>query len=415
LDIYNLGGSGMSERVLTGGPLAKELMQIRKRYHYSESIVARLAFFYGVFRAIRIIEALRRPPRNLAIRVNTMRTSPERIIDELKRAGIQAYPSRVYKDVIFVRIEGPFDVKKVDKRIVVKDKSAEGVMLGANLYAPGLLEVDETVDIGDEVNIVTRFGEVIAYGISQISAAEKVVKGLVVEVKESIYRMPNLKTLRPFAVGDAYPASLIATEAIKWLAPSRDERILCISPSAEDLAYMIQLTGGNADITVISKTDLEEIKIREAIRKMRLERYERHIRWHAVDYKYIRFDPESFDAVFVTPRSSKIGLRPRISGFVKEEDVMALSRDVRRLLDKVVPALRRGGRLLYAVPSLDPAEGEFIVAYLIETWKLIPRAREYRWGGPGIKEIPGGEKTLRTYPDIHDDIGFFAALLYREE
>jgi len=116
----------------------------------------------------------------------------------------------------------------------------------------------------------------------------------------------------------------------------------------------------------------------------------------------------------VTPRSSKIGLRPRISAFLKEDDIINLMRDAKRLLDKVVPALKKGGRLLYAVPSLDPAEGEFIVTYLMNAWRLEPTPGEYKWGDHGLKEIPGGEKTLRTFPDIHDDMGFFAALLTRE-
>lgn len=403
----------MNRLLLSGGPLNKELVALRKQYHYSESIIARLSFFYGVFRAIKIIEALRKPTKKLAIRVNTMRVSPDRLIEELNEAGIQAFPSKIYRDVIFVKIEGPFEVKKVDKKIVVKDKSAEGVMLGANLYAPGLLEMDPNIKIGDEINIVTRFGEVIAYGISKVSAAEKMIKGIVAEVKESLYRMPNLKTLRSFVIGNAYPASLVATEALKWFSPKPDERILCISPSAEDLAYILQLVRGEADITVISKTDLEEIRVREVIRKMRLEEYEKRIRWHTVDYKYVRFDPEAFDAIFLSPRNSKIGLRPRITGFIKEEDIIILARETRRLLDKVIPALRKGGRLLYAVPSLDPAEGEFIVKYLINNWDLKPKAGDYRWGSPGIKDVPGGDKALRTYPDVHDDIGYFAALLIK--
>jgi len=314
-----------------------------------------------------------------------------------------------------VKIKGPFKIKKVNKKIVVKDKSAEGVMLGANLYAPGILELDGNINIGDEVNIVTRFGEVIAYGISQIAASEKAIKGLIVEVKESIYKMPNLKTLKPFIMGEAYPATIIETEAIRWFSPMGGERILCVSPSVENLAYIIQLTEGNADITVISKTDLEEIKIKEGLRKMRLDRFEHRIRWHAVEYRYLRFDPNSFDCALITPRSSKIGLRPRISAFLKEEDIVSLSRDAKRLLDKVIPAIRDGGRILYAVPSLDPAEGEFIVRYLINQWGLRPVAKDYRWGTSGIKEITGGNKTLRTYPDTHDDIGFFAALLFKEQ
>ncbi|MHA1616008.1 MAG: PUA domain-containing protein [Candidatus Njordarchaeales archaeon] len=403
----------MNAKNLVGGPISKELVNLRRQFHYSEDVILRLSVYYGIFRAIRIIKALRTPPKNLAIRVNTLRADPDRIVEELRSAGVNIYPSRVFRDVLFIRVEGPFEVKKVEKEVVVKDKSAEGILLGANLYAPGVLRVGEGVEIGDEVNVVTRFGEVIAYGISKVSHTEKNLKGIVVEVKESIYRIPNLKTLRPFMIGDAYIASMASTQALKWLNPSEDEKILCVSPSAEDLAYIIQLTHGRADITVVSKTELEDLRIREALKKMRLESFEKRIKWHVVEYKYLKLENEAFDTVIVSPRNSKIGLRPRITAFLKEEDIIRLSRLAKLLLDKIVPAVRKGGRILYMVPSLDPAEGEFITKYLIETWNLEPIKGDFRWGGRGLKEIPGGDKALRTYPDIHDDIGFFASLLQK--
>ncbi len=403
----------MSATELIGGPINKELVNLRRKYHYSEDVIHRLAIYYGIFRAIRIIEALRKPPRNLAVRVNTLRADPDRVVDELRATGVNIYPSRIFREVLFIRVDGPFEVKKVNKKVIVKDRSAEGVLLGANLYAPGVLQIEEGVEINDEVNIVTRFGEVIAYGISKVSYLEKNLKGLVVEVKESIYRIPNLKTLRPFMAGEAYLASMAATQALRWLNPQPGENILCISPSAEDLAYLIQLTRGEGFISVVSKTELEDLRIRESLRKMKLEQYEKRIKWHVIDYKYLKLESEAFDVVILSPRSSKIGLRPRITAFLKEEDIIKLSRLTKLLLDKVVPAVKKGGRILYMVPSLDPAEGEFITKYLMNTWKLEPLKGSFRWGSVGIKEIPGGDRALRTYPDIHDDIGFYASLLQK--
>jgi len=44
-------------------------------------------------------------------------------------------------------------------------KAAESVMLGANLYAPGVLKAPN-VKRGDEVNIVSPLGDVVGFGIA---------------------------------------------------------------------------------------------------------------------------------------------------------------------------------------------------------------------------------------------------------
>ena len=403
------------ELKLTEGPLIRELRVINRRFHYSMDIITRLAFYYTIFRAVRLIDALRRPPRNIAIRVNTLNTTPERVLEKVSEAGINIVPSKIFDDVLFVRVEGPFEVPIVDKKIVAKDKSAEGVYLGANLFAPGVLRVDDGISVGDYVNIINRFGDVVGYGKSQISSGEKSYKGIVVEVEKTVYRLPNLKSLRTFIMGDAYIASVATTQALRWLAPSEDEKILCISPNVEDLVYLVQLVGRPTEnISVVSKTELEELKLREGLRKMKLDYFEKKLKFYVVEYRQLKFPPKSYDVIYITPRNSKIGIRPRLTATLSESEILAFSRDIKNLLDNIVPSLADGGRLMFNTFSLDPAEGEFIVKYLMETWKLEPYTKRFRWGDIGIKEIEGGEKTMRTYPDIHDDHGYFAALLKRE-
>ncbi|MGQ4890990.1 MAG: PUA domain-containing protein [Candidatus Njordarchaeia archaeon] len=398
--------------VFTEGPLSKEIRGMNSRFHYSVDIVARMSFYYTVFRAARLIASLRKPPKNIAIRVNTLNMSPEKVLDKIRESGIEIKPSRIFEDVLLVKVEGPFKVTMAEKRVVAKDKSAEGVYMGANLYMPGVLRMDSDIKVGDPVNVVNRFGDVVGYGVSQVSSGEKGHRGAVVEIKESPYKAPNLKTLRAFILGDAYVASLGTTQALRWLAPAGDEKILCVSPNVEDLVYLIQLVGGPSEnIAVVSKTDLEEYKLREGLRKMKLEKFENILRFYVIDYRRIKFPPKSFDAMYITPRNSKIGIRPRLSATITENEILAYSRDIKGLLDNLIPSLNDEGRLLFNTFSLDPAEGEFIVKYLVETWGLEPVVKRYRWGAPGIRDIPHGDKTLRVYPDIHDDHGYFAALM----
>ncbi len=401
--------------VFTDGPLNREIRGLQSKFHYSVDIVARLSFYYTVFRAARIISALRRPPRYVAVRVNTLNTTPEKVLDKIRAAGIDIRPSKVFDDVLLVKVEGPFDIPIVDKKIIAKDKSAEGVYLGANLYMPGVLRMDSGINVGDYVNIVTRFGDVVGYGESKIASGEKAHKGAVVEITKSVYKMPNLKTLRTFILGDAYTASLGTTQALRWLAPERNENVLVISPNVEDLVYLVQLMGGPSEnIKVVSKTDLEDFKLKENLRKLKLEKWEEKLKFYIVDYRTLKFPPESFDAIYVTPRNSKIGIRPRLSVTITENEILALNRDMKILLGNVVQSLKQDGRLLFNTFSLDPAEGEFVLKYLVETWKLEPVTKRYRWGSSGISDIPYGEKSLRVYPDVHDDHGYFAALLKRD-
>jgi len=400
---------------ITGGPVNREIRGMQSKFHYSVDIVARLSLFYSIFRTVRIIEALRRPPKHLAIRVNTLNTTPEKALNKIVEAGIEAYPSKIYEDVLFVKIEGPFDITIVDKKIVAKDKSAEGVYMGANLYMPGVLRMDNDINPGDYVNVITKFGDIVGYGVSQIASGERASKGPVVEIKESVYKAPNLHTLRPFIMGDAYIASVASTEALRWFSPERGENILCVSPSLQDLVYIVQLVGGaNENIKVVSKTELEDAKLKEGLRKMKLADWERKLRFYIIDYKQIRFPKNSLDAIFVTPRNSKIGIRPRLTATLTESEILSFSRDMKTLINNLVPSLRPGGRLLFNTNSLDPAEGEFVTKSIVENWNLEPVAKRRRWSTPSVLDIPHAEKAIRVYPDEKEDHGYYGILLIKE-
>jgi len=404
-----------SDFIVTGGPINREIRGMQSKFHYSVDIVARLSLFYSIFRSVKLIQALRRPTKYLAVRVNTLNTTPEKVLNKLIEAGIDARASKIYEEILFVKIDGPFEVKVTDKKIVAKDKSAEGVYMGANLYMPGVLRMDNDINPGDPVNIITKFGDIVGYGISQIASGEKASKGPVVEIKESVFKAPNLYTLRPFILGDAYIASVASTEALRWFSPGRDENILCVSPSVQDLVYIVQLVGGaNENIKIVSKTELEDAKLKEGLRKMKLSEWEKKLRFYVIDYKQIRFPKNSLDAIFITPRNSKIGIRPRLTATLTESEILAFSRDMLMLINNLIPSLRPGGRLLFNTNSLDPAEGEFVTKKLIDNWGLEPIAKRRRWTTPSILDIPYSDKALRVYPDEQEDHAYYGALLIKE-
>ncbi len=393
----------------------KIIKEISSKYYYSPAIVARLSFWYSFHRALSIIQALRRPPKEAVIRVNMLRSNPRYVLEELKSAGLTPRYSDLFREVITIPIEGPNQLEKVDKRIVVKDQAAEEIMMGApRLYDPGVLEIGENIKPGDKVAIVTKFGEQIAVGVSHIASGEK-PSGLVVEVHKSLYYKPNLKALKVFIRGFAYEADLASTQALVMWNPLPGSKVLMISPRLPDLIWTLSQIKARGEIVVVSKTSLEEEKLKRGIMSKKLEDLVDKIKWISGDLKKLSVSSEYFDFIYVHPRSTKTGIRPRLTAFLKERDFIRCSRDAWFLVAKFSEGLKMNGKLLYTKESLDPLEGEYILERMILEKNLKPIKLPIRFGTRGNPGFKGSEFALRVFPDIHDDIGLFACVVTRRE
>ncbi|KAJ6010501.1 hypothetical protein N7451_001913 [Penicillium sp. IBT 35674x] len=74
------------------------------------------------------------------------------------------------------------------KRIVVKDSAVNAVCYGAKLMIPGLLRFEASIEVDEEVVLMTTKGEAIAIGIAQMSTVELSTcdHGVVAKVKRCI-------------------------------------------------------------------------------------------------------------------------------------------------------------------------------------------------------------------------------------
>lgn len=397
--------------LVPGETVRAKASNLSRNLNYSADVISRLSFFYGFNRAINIIKALKAPPQYQTIRVNALKKDPEEVNASLKSVEGMKVRSSVFDDVFKVKIEGPQEVPKTDKVVVAKDKSSEKVMLGANLYHPGVRRIDGEIQEGERVNVKTQFGDIIALGESNFSASEKQDSNLMVRVSQSKYYLPNLENLEAFQRGWVYSAPLISTQALKWFDPIR-EKVLCIYPDFRDLAYVISLSSGEANITVVTESRKEEMMIKEGLRDLKMEGWESKIRWISKNrFSSLR---EKFDAALITPKSSKVGIRPRISGYLKEEDIVRLSREARSLVKETLSLIKTGGRLLFLLPSVDPGEGEENVDYFVKRLGLEVYARERIVGHQGVTGYPHANRVLRSYPDQDEDEGWFAALLFKQ-
>lgn len=94
------------------------------------------------------------------------------------------------------------------------------------------------------------------------------------------------------------------------------------------------------------------------------------------------------------------------------EDLPALARRQRAILDATAPLLRKEGRLLYAACSIEPEEGsEVIEGFLADNADF--RREDLARAIPERPDLFDDEGCFRSFPHLHDMDGFFAAAITR--
>lgn len=74
------------------------------------------------------------------------------------------------------------------KRVVIKDSSVNSICYGAKLMIPGLLRYESSIELDEEIVLMTTKGEAIALGIAQMTTAEMATcdHGVVAKIKRVI-------------------------------------------------------------------------------------------------------------------------------------------------------------------------------------------------------------------------------------
>ena len=177
------------------------------------------------------------------VRVNTLKITPDRVKTSLEKRGFEVAQHESIPEALWVPIEGPFEVPNSPKKVMVEKFTAESVLQGANVYAPGIVRCRK-LRIGDRVNIVDDEGEVLASGIARMNETQILTfrKGLAIEATESTYRVPSFRETQEFQDGLIYPQSLPAMLTSRILDPKPNETVLDMtcSPGCK-LTHLSQL------------------------------------------------------------------------------------------------------------------------------------------------------------------------------
>jgi 16S rRNA (cytosine967-C5)-methyltransferase len=123
------------------------------------------------------------------------------------------------------------------------------------------------------------------------------------------------------------------------------------------------------------------------------------------------FAADAFDAVLIDAPCSGLGTirrDPDIRWRRKEEDFPALKDLQRRILEAAAPAVRAGGRLVYATCSSEPEENEVVIDGFLQEHPEFRPVRPSGWPDP-LAYLLDAAGRLRTLPFRDGLEAFFAA------
>ncbi|MBP1450023.1 MAG: RsmB/NOP family class I SAM-dependent RNA methyltransferase [Thermoproteus sp.] len=348
-----------------------------------------------------VFKRVRTPPARYYIRVNTAKIRPEDLAKRLSKY-FEVHRDEHLREALWMPVLGPREVPEVDRKVVADKRAAESVYMGSDLYAPGVLKASG-VRAGDEVNIVSPDGRVVAYGIAEMDGHDmlKLRRGLAVRVLRSVYSAPKLRNLWEYEEGLFYDQSMPAM----WVGA------VAAALGARSVVDLNAAPGGKAThaaqmgirVIAFDRSRQKAKKILENIERLGLDI---DVLVHDSRFLDRDFPRLRADVAFVDPPCSDLGVRPKLYQTVTIEDVDKLAKYQRQFLST---ALKIADYVVYSTCTLTFSENEGNVLWAVEELGAevidveVPPAAG-GWECAGCK---------RFMPHIQDTPGFFLAVLRR--
>jgi 16S rRNA (cytosine967-C5)-methyltransferase len=232
----------------------------------------------------------------------------------------------------------------------------------------------------------------------------------------------SVTMLPGFAEGQWWVQDAAAALPARLFGDVRGKKIvdLCAAPGGKTA----QLVHGGAEVTAVDRSPARMARLRDNLTRLSLEA--RCVVADGAEWLGQHQDG-SFDGILIDAPCTSTGTirrHPDIGWLRQESDIAPLAAAQKRLLRKAIAALRPGGTLVYCTCSLEPEEGEQVVAELLQTEAALQRLPIEAGEVADLGEILTPEGDLRTLPcHLPDDEdprlggldGFFAARLTRRD
>lgn len=339
---------------------------LKQIFSYDEKVISSIVMAFGG--DIRdILLSLIKPPERLYMRVNILRTTREEVIEHIEREGYRAYADETLDEAIYIPIEGPYEIEPLGERVVADKRASEAVMMGSNLYSPGVISC-ERVRKGDTVHIVSENGFLLAVGRAIVNCEEALRsrRGVFIEVEKSIYRSAPIRELRVWREGLIYPQSLPSMIASRMLDPKPGDVVIdmCAAPGGKS-GHIFELSRGMATIHAIDHSIKRIEEMRENLRRLG---YLDKINIHRLDARYISKDLAGVrpNKIMLDPPCSSTGVKPKLWHRITWKDLESLRKYQIQFIEEAHRSLVDKGILVYSTCSITYEENELIIEETLE-------------------------------------------------
>lgn len=360
-----------------------------------------------------VLEALTKPVGTYYVRCNTYKISPQELKGRLERKDLQVGQHPIIPEALGIRMKGRFDIPSADQKIVVDKRTAEAVLQGANVYAPGILRC-ESIHPGDDLTIESELGDVIGTGKALMSTNDVLTfrKGLAVRVDHHRFEGPRIRELIEFSEGLLYPQSLPAMITSRILDPQPGEIIVDMNcaPGGK-ISHLSQLMQNSGKIFGFDRNKHKIDRTRRTLVHLGCA----NVILSVQDTRYLHTDMPSLkaDRTLIDPPCSALGLRPKVYDFTTQEVVNNLAEYQKQFLKAASNVTKPGGTIVYSVCTFTKQEGEQIVEYAERECGLQVVEQKPLIGSKGLSEFGNsGLLCQRFHPHVNE-IGFFIARFQR--
>ena len=378
---------------------------------FSKDVVKAASTIFGD-KTDLVLRSLGQPVRTYYVRCNTHKVSPTDLLTSLKSRGFDIRQNEIVPEAIGVNVKGPFKITAAEESVVVDKKTAESVLQGANVYAPGIVKC-ESLRFGDEVTILSELGELIAVGKAEMSATEVLTlkKGLAISVSKRRFQTLQIRDLEEYSRGLLYPQSLAAMVTAKVLDPKPEETIVDMNcaPGGK-LTHMSQLMKNRGKIYGFDRNSHKLQASRETTSKLGCENVILTIH----DSRYLHEDLPNLraDKVLIDPPCSALGLRPKVYDCTTQERIDSLASYQMQFVKAASKIVKPGGTIVYSVCTFTLTECEKVAEFGVSECGLHLVHQNPILGSTGLENDPVGSRCQRFNPHT-DEIGYFIAKFER--
>ncbi len=348
----------------------------------------------------RMLAELETPPRRLYVRVNTLKVSVEEYLDLAAAHGYRLYVDEEIPEALWAPVEGPMRPRRYPGRVVADKRAAESVLMGSDLYAPGVVMVGG-FSRGDMVSVYSENGVHVGSGIAFMNPEEMVKsrRGLAVRVVEPVWRSYRVHDLPGYREGLIYGQSISSMYVAHLLEPEPGDRIVDMTAApGGKISHVVQLAGGRVEAVAVDRPSKEET-LRETLSRLSMDRFVRVIGGDSRRLTRIYPSLRSWASkVIVDPPCTNIGVRPKVYERRTRRDVRNAALYQRSILYEAVKVAAPGGLIAYSTCTLTVDENDSNVAWASDVLGLevvvVKRFMRPRLSGIGhwfspLDGIPG--------------------------